>query len=117
VSPRLYRIIPESWPILPVTQSPFLIRSPRRSFLRLQNEAGILEDEAVGAGQAIVGLPSAIADSVTVAPTADEQKTLGVPANPSLAQKAALALYRNLGEPIANAAQFYGTLVKHNHHS
>ena len=72
-----------------------------------------LKNEAVGAGQAIVGLPSAIADSVTVAPTADEQKTLGVPANPSLAQKAALALYRNLSEPIANAAQFYGTLVKH----
>ncbi len=73
-----------------------------------------LKNEAVAAGQAIIGLPSAIADSVTVAPTADEQKTLGVPANPSLAQKAALALYRNLGEPIANAAQFYGTLVKHN---
>ncbi len=73
-----------------------------------------LKNEAVGAGQAIVGLPSAIADSVTVAPTPEEQKSLGVPANPTLAQKAALALYRNLSEPIANAAQFYGTLVKHN---
>ena len=60
-----------------------------------------------------MGLPSAIADSVTVAPTADEQKSLGVPANPSLAEKAALALYRNLGEPIQNAAQWYGTLVRH----
>jgi hypothetical protein len=60
-----------------------------------------------------MGLPSAIADSVTVKPNADEQKSLGVPANPSLAEKAALALYRNLGEPIQNAAQFYGTLVKH----
>ena len=61
----------------------------------------------------VMGLPSAIADSVTVQPTADEQKSLGVPANPSLAQKAALALYRNLGEPIQNAAQWYGTLAKY----
>ena len=50
----------------------------------------------------IMGLPSAIADSVTVAPTPDERKSLGVPANPSLAEKTALALYRNLGEPIQN---------------
>ena len=75
--------------------------------------AEFLGNEVKGAGQMIMGLPSAIADSVTVAPTADEQKSLGVPANPTLAQKAALALYRNLGEPVQNAAQWYGTLVKH----
>jgi hypothetical protein len=72
-----------------------------------------LKNEVKGAGQMVMGLPSAIADSVTVAPTADEQKSLGVPANPSLAEKAALALYRNLGEPIENATQFYATLVRH----
>ena len=75
--------------------------------------AEFLGNEAKGAGQMVMGLPSAIADSVTVQPTADEQKSLGVPANPSLAEKAALALYRNLGEPIQNAAQWYGTLVRH----
>ena len=72
-----------------------------------------LKNEVRGAGQTIMGLPSAIADSVTVQPNADEQQSLGVPANPTLPQKAALALYRNLGEPIQNAAQWYGTLVRH----
>src|ERR1700734_2910252 len=75
--------------------------------------AEFLGNEVKGAGQMVMGLPSAIADSVKVAPTADEQKSLGVSANPSLAEKAALALYRNLGEPIQNAAQWYGTLVRH----
>ena len=75
--------------------------------------AEFLGNEVKGAGQMVMGLPSAIADSVTVAPTADEQKSLGVSANPSLAEKAALALYRNLGEPIENATQFYATLVRH----
>jgi hypothetical protein len=79
----------------------------------VQPSEEFLGNEIKGAGQMVMGLPSAIADSVTVAPTADEQKSLGVPANPSLAEKAALALYRNLGEPIQNAAQWYGTLVKH----
>jgi hypothetical protein len=75
--------------------------------------AEFLGNEVKGAGQMVMGLPSAIADSVTVAPTADEQKSIGVSANPSWAEKAALALYRNLGEPIQNAAQWYGTLVRH----
>jgi len=79
----------------------------------VQPSAEFLGNEVNGAGQMVMGLPSAIADSVTVAPTADEQKSLGVSANPSLAEKAALALYRNLGEPIQNAAQWYGTLVRH----
>ena len=79
----------------------------------VQPSAEFLGNEVKGAGQMVMGLPSAIADSVTVAPTADEQKGLGVSANPSLAEKAALALYRNLGEPIQNAAQWYGTLVRH----
>jgi hypothetical protein len=78
--------------------------------------AEFLGNEVKGAGQMVMGLPSAIADSVTVQPTAAEQKSIGVSANPSLAEKAALALYRNLGEPIQNAAQWYGTLVRHHQH-
>ena len=43
--------------------------------------AEFLGNEAEGLGASIVGLPSAIADSVAVQPTAEEQKNLGVSAD------------------------------------
>lgn len=78
------------------------------------DSAKFLAHEVHGAAQTIIGLPSAIVDSIVVEPTEHEKQQFGITGKPSRAQQAALAMYRNIGAPIENAAQWYGTAVKHN---